>query len=146
MFLNKRGAALLQVLIVSALLAGMATMILRATLSRTLSARQARHSVFVQKMVENCMGQVSRVWAAKTPEAYARDLAACQMCDTTADDDADCPSANVTVAGVELEGNKVYQCGTISIGPVSAPVFAVISDEDGDPCTITYVVPGVADL
>lgn len=146
MCLNKRGAALLQVLIVSALLAGMATMILRATLSRTLSARQARHSVFIQKMVENCMGQVSRVWAAKTPEAYARDLAACQMCDLTADEEADCPQNNITVAGVEIAGNQVYQCGTISIGQVSAPVFAVISDEGGDPCTITYVVPGGANL
>ena len=145
MFLNKRGAALLQVLIVSALLAGMATMILRVTLSRTLSARQARHSVLMQKIVEGCMAQVNWVWSIKTPEAYARDLAACQMCDPSEDGEADCSSSAVSVAGESIPGYRVHQCGVISSGPVSATVFAVI-DDDGDPCTITYVIPGGTNL
>ena len=42
---NKRGAALLQVLLVTVVLAGMATMLLRANLSRTTTSRQTRRAV-----------------------------------------------------------------------------------------------------
>ena len=77
MYLNKRGAALLQVLVVSAVLAGMSAMILRATLSRAATARKTRRLVQAQMIIEGAMAQVNNLWAAKKPEIYARDLDAC---------------------------------------------------------------------
>lgn len=58
MRLNKRGVALLQVLIISAVLAGLSAMILRAVMSRTSTARQNRRTVSAQMIVESCMAQI----------------------------------------------------------------------------------------
>lgn len=80
MLSNKRGVALLQVLIITAILAGMATMILRATLSRQITSRQTRHNITSQLVIESCMAEVNNLWASKTPETYQADLAACRMC------------------------------------------------------------------
>lgn len=82
MHLNKRGVALLQVLMVAAVLAGLATMILRVVTSRTLSARQIRQTVSAQMLVETCMKQVSNYWMERfetDPEGAAADLAACRF-------------------------------------------------------------------
>ncbi len=91
--LNKRGAALLQVLIISAVLAGLSAMILRATLSRTLSARRTRHTISSQMIIENAMAQINTRWASLTPETYAKYLELCILkCDksevTACNDDA----------------------------------------------------------
>ena len=45
MFLNRRGVALLQVLIIVAILGGMVAMILRVVMSRTTAARQTYRTV-----------------------------------------------------------------------------------------------------
>ena len=63
----------MQVLLVAAILAGIATMLLRASLSRTVSARKARVEVTAQALIESCMAEVNALWAAKTDEAFKRD-------------------------------------------------------------------------
>ncbi len=77
MHLNKRGVALLQVLIVAAILAGMSALILRVVLSRTLTARQNRHTVSAQLLIDSCMNELNQLWASKDPVTYARDLEYC---------------------------------------------------------------------
>lgn len=133
--LNKKGAALLQVLILSTILAGMVTMILRVTLSRTTASQKVQHQVKVQEKMESCMAEVNIFWASKTPEAYKRDLTACQMCDPTADSSGDCSSGSVNVSGKSFAGNRVYHC-------TADGVVAVMENGDSNaPCKITYVVP-----
>lgn len=147
--LNKRGAALLQVLMITAILAGMSAMILRVSMSRTLSAKQAQHQINVQKAIESCMSQVNRVWAEKTPEAYARDLAVCQMCDPTADADEGCETGARNVdAKTSVTGNHVYSCAVLNVDDTAIPVHAVMEHINGagTPCQITYVVPNGTDL
>ena len=154
---NKRGAALLQVLIISAVLAGMATMILRATLSRTVSSRQSRHAVSSQMLIESCMAEVNEIWASKTPEAYARDLAACRMCDPALDNSAHggtCTSDSVveddveTLFNLEVQKNQVHKCSAV-VGPngQSRDVYAVMSEGDaGSSCKITWYIPNGIDV
>lgn len=67
MHLNKRGVALLQVLIVAAVLAGFSAMVLRVVMSRTLLARQNRRTVTAQMLIENCMAEVNYKLASETP-------------------------------------------------------------------------------
>ena len=74
MKLNKKGAVLMQVLLITIILAGIATMILRATLSRTSSARRTRRAVSAQVLIQTCMAEVNSLWSKKTPEAFRRDL------------------------------------------------------------------------
>ena len=130
MRLNKRGMALLQVLIVAAILAGMAAMILRVSLSRTITVRQTRRTVSSQMLIENCMAEVNVLWAAKTPEAYARDLANCEM----------------------LPEQPEYLCEGLPVGVfnsnsseeygdnVAYTVTAHMEKNGADRCTITYTI------
>ena len=79
MLLNKRGVALLQVLIIVAILGGMMAMILRVVMSRTTTARQTYRTVTAQMLIESCMAEVNQIWATKTPQTYATDLEECCM-------------------------------------------------------------------
>lgn len=79
MLLNKRGVALLQVLIIVAILGGMMAMILRVVMSRTTTARQTYRTVTAQMLIESCMAEVNQIWATKTPQTYATDLEGCCM-------------------------------------------------------------------
>lgn len=79
MYKNNRGAALLQVLMLSALLAGLAVMVLRVTLSRQVTARQVRHSVGVRMAVSSCIAQINEMWAVMTPAQYEQSLNSCSM-------------------------------------------------------------------
>lgn len=79
MLQNKKGAALMQVLLVTAVLAGMATMLLRASLSRTSAARQTRQTVSSELLIEACQAEVNMMWSNKKPEVFKRDLAGCWM-------------------------------------------------------------------
>ena len=90
MHLNKRGVALLQVLIIAAVLAGIATMILRAVVSRTSVVHQNQKIVTARMLIEGCMKDVAELWVAKTPQEYADDLDACRF-------------------GVDEDGNDVTQ-------------------------------------
>lgn len=73
MKLNKKGAALMQVLLITVILTGIATMLLRASLSRTTSARRTRRAASAQVLIQNCMAEVNSLWANKSPEAFRRD-------------------------------------------------------------------------
>lgn len=70
---NTRGAALMQVLLIAVILAGITTMLLRANLSRTTSARKTRRAVTGQMLIESCMAQINALWTVKTAEAFRRD-------------------------------------------------------------------------
>lgn len=74
MLMNKKGAALLQVLLMAAILAGIATMLLRASLSRSTSARKTRRTVSAEMLIQSCMAEVNALWSAKTEEQFQRDL------------------------------------------------------------------------
>lgn len=74
MIKNNKGAALMQVLLITIILAGIATMLLRATLSRTTSARKTRRAASSQVLIQACMAEVNTLWSKKTPEAFRRDL------------------------------------------------------------------------
>lgn len=74
MFKNKKGAALMQVLLVTIILAGIATLLLRAVLSRTTTAYQTRKAVSGQVLVESCMAEVNSLWSKKTPTAFLNDF------------------------------------------------------------------------
>lgn len=76
---NKKGAALLQVLLVTVVLAGMATMLLRANLSRTTTSRQTRRAVSGQMLINACQAEVNALWSLKDPEVFAIDLQDCLM-------------------------------------------------------------------
>ena len=80
MHLNKRGVALLQVLIIAAVLAGLSTMILRAVMARSSSARSIRQTVTAQMVVEDCMNRVNDYWMDRfeqDPKGAAEDLEKC---------------------------------------------------------------------
>ena len=64
----------MQVLLITVILAGITTMLLRASLSRTASARKTRRQVSAQVLIQSCMAQVNDLWTAKTPEAFRRDI------------------------------------------------------------------------
>ncbi len=76
---NKKGVALLQVLIIAAVLAGLSTMILRAIMPRTRSARMLRRTVEAQMLIEACRKEIAEIWAAKDPQRFADDLANCRF-------------------------------------------------------------------
>lgn len=64
----------MQVLLMTMVLAGITTMLLRVTLSRTSSARQTRRAALSEVLIQACMAEVNGVWSAKTPAAFRRDL------------------------------------------------------------------------
>ena len=79
MLQNKKGAALLQVLLVTAVLGGMVAMLLRVNLSRVTSGRQTRKAVSQELLIEACQAQINLMWSNKTPWAFERDLSGCWM-------------------------------------------------------------------
>lgn len=72
--LNKKGAALMQVLLVTVVLAGMATMLLRSMLSRSTASRRTVRTVSAQTLINTCMTEVNMFWSLKKPEVFQRDL------------------------------------------------------------------------
>ena len=76
---NKKGAALLQVLLITVVLAGMAAMLLRASLSRTTTARKTRRTVASQMLINTCQAEVSALWGIKSPARFSKDLENCWM-------------------------------------------------------------------
>ena len=115
---NKKGAALLQVLLVSAVLAGMATMLLRASLGRTSTSRHARRPIAAEALIERCQAEVEFIWASKSRVAFEYDLLGCfMMCNSRAAD------------GTCLSGTHQYPCEE----------YPIDWDGDGAP-DITYTV------
>ena len=100
MRLNKKGAALMQVLLLTVVLAGITTMLLRASLSRTSSARKTRRTVSGQVLIQSCMAEVNALWSKKNSEAFQRDLKGdssgpFMYCSGTGTNPAVCPSSNI---------------------------------------------------
>lgn len=132
---NKKGAALLQVLLVTVVLAGMATMLLRASLSRTTTARQTRRTVSAQLLVNSCMAEVNTIWSSKTANAFASDLKQCIMYCKTGSVSGECPPASRvtshTCQKITLEGIGEYT--------VTA-VMSAADDISTEPCKVTYEI------
>ena len=143
MRLNKKGVALLQVLIVVAVLASMVAMILRVVLSRSATARQTTQTVTAQMLIENCQGEVAYLWAIKKPEVYARDLSRCVMY---------CDKETVAECAAEPGTYRRHACQQQAVYPVNMNTwseFRVIAQFAGEPdggrCQLTYTLERVSD-
>ncbi len=135
MWKNKKGAALLQVLLITAVLAGMATMLLRASLSRTTAARKTRRTVSAQMLINSCMAEVNTIWSIKSPEVFARDLRQCIMY---------CNSTNLTSACSTANSVKKHEC-KITIDGNEYTVTAEFTEsspteDDGRKCELGYTI------
>ncbi len=90
----------MQVLLITVILAGIATMLLRASLSRTTSARRTRRTVSAQVLIQTCMAEINTLWSKKSPEAFRRDLEGdssgpFMYCKGTGTDITTCPSGDI---------------------------------------------------
>lgn len=133
MLKNKKGAALLQVLLVTVVLAGMATMLLRASLSRTTTARQTRRTVSGQLLVNACMAEINALWSAKTPEAFSQDLNNCIIsCDGGRNADGTCKN----------KSKNEYTCREQTIGGITYTVKATMGNSKNSDaqCPLTYEI------
>ena len=148
---HNKGAALLQVLLVTVLLAGMATMVLRISLSRSSASRQTRHDVIQELLVESCMAEVNMMWNTKTPEAFERDLAGCWMnCSTAVSSDTNwkntknytSSSCYSSTDGINTtNATRYYTCtSTADLPTVYAIMSRVASGSDEGKCKISYAL------
>ena len=113
MLKNRKGAALLQVLLVTAILGGMVAMLLRASLSRTTSGRRTRKEVSYELLIEACRAEVNMMWSRKTPWAFERDMAGCWMnCKETPETDTGWDGKNYTTSQCNKGGypTRYYDC------------------------------------
>ncbi len=148
MYKNKRGVALLQVLMITVLIGGLAAMVLRAVLSRTTTSRQTRHTVASQLAIQTCMAEVNAIWALKTPEQYETDLTGCaKMIDTWSGNSSitDCDGNTPSNTAQWYCRVTPYTDGT------EYCVTATIQQKDpaessASPCKITYTVKDGLDL
>lgn len=125
---NNKGAALMQVLLVTVVLAGMSAMLLRATLSRTMTARQTRRNVSTQIMTDSCMAEVNSLWAAKSANTFRSDFqgdarGAYMYCN-------EYNTSGICTSG-ETGKNRFYDC-TSSIDGQSYTVRAWLYDTRGE--------------
>ena len=118
---NKRGAALVQVLLITVVLAGMTAMLLRVSLSRANTARRMNQTVTYQMLIGSCQSEINMLWGVKTPVAFARDLSQCYMYSN---------SRSYTCESVTFEGTT-YQ--------VTAKFTDTTPNEYGR-CPLTYTV------
>jgi uncharacterized phage protein (TIGR01671 family) len=70
MLSSKRGAAILQVLLVAAVLAGLSVLLLRASLSRASSSHQTRRTVSSQLEIDSCMAEINQLFAIKSADSF----------------------------------------------------------------------------
>lgn len=119
--MNKKGAALMQVLLIAVILAGISAMLLRANLSTSVSSRKTRRNVSAQMLIDTCMAEVNMLWSMKNEEAIRRDLTEqtnpYMFCKTYSSYSAKC-----------TERSSSYDCN-----------IPIDTDEDGTP-DFTYVV------
>ncbi len=124
MLRNKKGAALLQVLLVTVVLAGMATMLLRANLSRTTTSRQTRRAVSGQLLINACQAEVNALWSLKDADTFAADLENCWMyCDRTSEQSC------------ETQNRKSYKCKPVTSDGVMYQVEALFTGNQPDSTT-----------
>ena len=126
MLRTKKGAALLQVLMVTVILAGLATMLLRVGLSRVSNARMTRRETVSKMLINACQTEVNALWSMKTPEVFSRDLATCTMY---------CPGSG--------DCSNKYVCSPTTIDGITYTVTAKMSspasDMDGH-CGVSYTI------
>ena len=152
MLTNKKGAALLQVLLVTAILAGMAAMLLRASLSRSTSVRNTRQNVSKELLIEACQAEINIMWSYKKPKVFQRDLAGCWMnCNVpfTEDENSDTwrpgdPYTSSKCHTTLAAATRTYTCSARDNGvPVTATFLEPSSDENKGPegqCKLTYSI------
>ncbi len=144
---NKKGVALLQVLMVTAILGGLCAMVLRVSLSRTMASRKTRHTLAAQMAIESCMAEVNNIWALKNPTQYASDI---QNCSKIVPDwsgssvtacDGGSPKTNEWYCWVkpilEYSGSTSATSGTQYC--ITAKIESAGS-ESNSPCKITYTI------
>ncbi len=138
---NKKGAALLQVLLVTVVLAGMATMLLRANLSRTTTSRKTRRDVSSQMLINACQAEVNALWSLKDPEVFSVDLENCWMyCNRNTGSKRGCvkPDGELDLA------TRSYKCKPVTAEGVMYQVEATFTGEHPNEttgqCAITYTV------
>ncbi len=127
---NKKGAALLQVLLVTVVLAGMATMLLRANLSRTTTSRQTRRMVSNQMLINACQAEINALWSLKDADTFAEDLSNCDM--------------YMDKSGSVWTHKKIYKCKPVDADGVRYQVKAEFTgtapDTTNGLCRIEYTV------
>ena len=136
--MNKKGAALMQVLLIAVILAGITTMLLRASLSNTVSSRKSRRNVSAQTIIESCMAEVNMLWSLKKDDAFKRDLSSTPYMYCTQ------PSGT---GGATCQSNKQQKKHVCSV-PVSMDgsydyvfeVTATIKSNSSGPAQITYEI------
>lgn len=132
MLSSKRGAAILQVLLVAAVLAGLSVLLLRASLSRASSSHQTRRVVSSQLEIDSCMAEINQLFAIKSANSFTRDMDECVFycrgggTGSCADPVTEYNCFNNTNAGKHL---------------VTARIAKV-----GEECRITYTIQQAADL
>lgn len=139
MLTNKKGAALLQVLLVTVVLAGMATMLLRASLSRTTTSRQTRRTVSGQMLIDACQAEVNTMWSLKPEEYFTRDLKHCVMgCKSIK---GMCVYEDGTLGPA---GSREYKCKPVTVQDVTYQVTATFTGTEPDAqtgqCAIKYEI------
>lgn len=113
---NKKGAALMQVLLVTVVLAGMATMLLRAMLSRSTSSRRTVRTVSAQTLMNSCMSEVNMFWSLKKPTVFQQDLQdGIMYCAKTGNRSSSCAAANK---------RYTYKCKELQMGGGKFQVLA----------------------
>ena len=111
--LNRKGAALMQVLLITIILAGMATMLLRVSLSRTASARKTRRASSANILIQACMAEVNTFWSSLTEEAFIKHMNKGKPYFSCSALDANgwCPDANRVTSHV-CQASTPYGAGT----------------------------------
>ena len=128
MLRNKKGVALAQVLLITVVLAGMAAMLLRVSMSRANIASQMNRRIMYQSLINACQAEVNALWAVKTPESFARDLSTCTM------------RRHGNVASAD---RKFYYCHPVTFEGVNYRVKAYFPDDAPDSdgkCHLRYAV------
>ena len=112
----------MQVLLMAVILAGMATMLLRTSLSRTVSARKTRRAVTAEMLIESCMAEINTLWSVKKTNTFISELL----------------NKKVMYTDSSAKEQDSYTCSF-------AGGYTVIAhfDNTSDPVTITYTVEGL---
>ena len=136
MWKNNKGAALLQVLLVTVILAGLAAMLLRASLSRSSSARQTHRVVASQLLINACQVEVNALWSIKSPDTFARDMSECWMtCNAV-------PGSS-TACSLGTNATRSHTCESKNISGITYTVTASFTSTTPDTngqCALTYEI------
>jgi len=140
MLLSKKGAALLQVLLVTAVLAGIATLLLRVSISHAKTSRTVRRQISAQMLIESCATEVNAFWMVKSPETFARDIEQCIMyCNSTLPREK-CPEE-------DMFQQREFHCRQTSLNGANYNVTARIEDSGTEAgCKITYTISDAQNL